>query len=84
MRTIWKYPLQIAGRNVLTVPAGARFLCVQIQRGEPCVWAEVDTEMPGEEVREVLTVATGDVRPVSPWRYIGTYQSGSFVGHVYG
>ena len=44
--TIWKYPLAgalITNSWELDIPAGARFLSVQIQDATPTLWALVDT-----------------------------------------
>jgi hypothetical protein len=42
MIRVFKYQLAIADRQVLSMPKGAKILCVQIQRASPQIWALVD------------------------------------------
>jgi hypothetical protein len=81
MRTIFKYPFT-DGQNSFAMPRGARILHLATQNGTPTLWAEVDTEQPGE-VREFRVIGTGHEVPPLPCEYIGTYLSGPFVWHVY-
>jgi len=89
MRTIHKFPLpgssRIAGDFELEMPRNADILCMQTQRGYPCVWALVDDAAPKEK-RRVVVVGTGWDLPDDMGRgeYIGTYQSeGGYVWHVF-
>lgn len=93
MKTIWKYELPLHCENapvhVLAVPPSFRPLSVQLQRGVPVIWAEVDVPSwtfdkdpdRDEDVQKLLTervhvtrCATGRPRPESPGSYLGTYQ----------
>lgn len=84
MTTIYKYSLQ-PGRTVLDLPSGAQVLTVQMQRGEPCLWAKVDTTNPPE--RRVFDVfGTGHPMPDDPrLLYVATFQmdGGALVWHVF-
>ncbi len=82
---IWKYPLRVADQQVIEMPEHATFLDVQIQYGQPCVWALVDPKAPLEFV-SIYTFGTGHEIPESRHRYyMGTYQlaDGSIVYHVF-
>ncbi len=50
MRTIWKYVIPLQNEVAVDLPRGAKILCVQSQRGIPCIWALVDPEAPTERV----------------------------------
>lgn len=87
MRTIYKYGLKTTDVQTLKMPKGARILCVQTQRDEPQLWAEVDTDAP-DESRVIETFGTGHHMRAGMGverSYVGTYQlrGGSFVYHVY-
>ncbi len=72
--TIWKYELPIVDHPVIYMPRGAKVLSVQMQRGVPCIWAEVLSSMPGEE-RHFRLVGTGhEIRGLERSRFIGTFQ----------
>ncbi len=78
--TIWKFP---AGQT-LRVPAGARWLSAQIQRGEVMAWAVVDPEAEAEEWR-IHQHGTGSDAPSPDDVYLGTVQefSWSLIWHVF-
>lgn len=84
MRTIWKYQLTTTDTQTISMPAGARILCAQLQHGTPNLWAEVDPAAPPEP-RTIRIYGTGNPAPDKPGQYVGTYQlyDGAFVGHVY-
>ena len=84
MKTIWKYGLPIAEHFVLRLPGGATILSVQAQRGNPCMWVEVDTNA-REVTRAFCLVGTGHAIPENTTHYCGTFQmeSGALVFHLY-
>jgi len=76
---IYKYPLPVHV-DAISMPKSAIVLCVQVQNGEPYIWALVD---PSESVvlRRFLTLGTGiPVHEEVAARYIGTYQLALFGG----
>jgi hypothetical protein len=79
---IYKYPLTANHIQYVNMPRGAKVLAVASQGSIPTIWAEVDPEAP-MEIRSFCTCVTGGEAPGSAWKYIGTYQSGWFVGHLY-
>ena len=83
--TIWKFSLPVADRCVLSMPAGARVLCVQTQDGYPCIWAMVDPDKPNES-RLFMVRGTGhEMGDAVGMPYIGTFQmeQGQLVFHVF-
>lgn len=80
MITIHKYRLPVS-RVQLNMPRVLQFLDVQIQDGVPTMWALVNTEAP-VETKTFLIFPTGVALP-NNCVYIGTYQAGWFVGHVF-
>lgn len=86
MKTIYKYPIGITDEQTFLMPIGANILTVQVQNGNPFVWAMVDTEAPTEEV-SIRVHGTGHpISDRSNLEYIGTFQSmygGHLVFHVF-
>jgi len=80
MRTIHKYQIHIADHQTVSMPTGATLLTVQMQHGQPCLWAEVDTSRP-EEYVPISMCGTG--HPIPAGRYIGTVQLDGFVWHYF-
>lgn len=81
---IWKYEIH-ADTECIEMPQGAKVLTVQIDQktGEPCIWAEVSPEKPMEK-RSIHIVGTGHEFPNKEYgRYVGTFQWGPLVFHVY-
>jgi len=81
IRTVYKYPIYGAGADI-QMPRGARVLCVQIQDDVPTIWALVDpnAELEGRHFRLMVTGGAFDADGLT---YVGTYQQGWFVGHVF-
>lgn len=82
--TIWKYTIETTDRQFLLMPKGAKILCVQMQHGEPRLWALVDPTAE-KEPRDVLVCGTGRQVPEGNNKYIGAYQllAGNLVFHVF-
>ena len=84
MKTIYKYPLEIADRQTLMLPAGHEILAVATQHGQPCLWVLVDTD---EELMPFGIAMYGTGMPCSQTRkdYIGTVQllNGAMVLHLF-
>lgn len=84
MQEIWKYKLE-PGTNTVTMPNGAKILCVQTQSNAPVMWALVDPNEDGKD-RVFEVVDTGWPFPDNQERkYIGTFQldRGFLVFHVF-
>jgi hypothetical protein len=85
MKTIYKYPIEITDKQTLPMPVGANILTVQVQNGNPFIWAMVDTEAP---IEGVAIIVYGTEHPIDEslnLEYIGTFQSNGkcFVFHVF-
>lgn len=82
MSVIWKYRLDAVRRVAIDMPAGARLVSVQTQDGAGCVWALVDPNAP--LVKRIVEVAgTGWDLPNDLGEYVGTFQTGPFVWHLF-
>lgn len=83
MKRIFKYPLEITDRQVIVLPIGVKPLSVQMQNGQMCLWAEVDTAA-DSTVRTIFVFGTGNPMPEEPGEYISTVQDYmGLVWHVY-
>jgi hypothetical protein len=82
--TIWKFPIETTDLQSIAIPAGSVLLSFQIQRGQPCMWAQCDPASPLEQ-RLIAVYGTGHPLPSKPGKYVGTYQlsGGALVFHVF-
>ena len=90
MNAVYKYPLPLPGQTedtfTVDIPAGAQLLTVQLQRGEPVLWALVDPE--DRPTPYTLRIAgTGHPLDASAHyhHYLGTVQmaGGALVFHYF-
>lgn len=80
---IFKYPISVRPRQVLIMPSGALLLAVQMQAETACIWAAVDP-LNSNVDRIIYTRGTGhDLDERLAGSYLGTYQEGPFVWHVF-
>jgi DNA-directed RNA polymerase subunit RPC12/RpoP len=81
---IYKYPLPIADEIGIRIPTGAQVLTVQMQKGNPCIWAIVETDAP-LITRHFCIRSTGYPFNGKEGKYIGTFQSlnGDLVFHLF-
>jgi len=83
MRRIFKYPLDIVGIQLVSMPVGAELLTVQMQQGVPCLWALVEDSAPKED-RVIYFRGTGHEAPdFKKDEHIATFQERAFVWHVF-
>lgn len=84
--TIFKYPVQVTDTFALQIPAGARFLGLQNQHGNPQMWWHVDQSIT-TVTHTFHVVGTGIPMPEESqkWKYLGTFQmlGGTLVFHVF-
>jgi hypothetical protein len=82
---IWKYPIpKVIDEFEIEMPRNARVLCVQIQKGTPCIWVKTSgrDEM---EKRKFVIIGTGNPFDAEGLVYIGTWQEwgGMLVWHLF-
>jgi hypothetical protein len=80
-KQIWKYSLE----NIIEMPKGAEILTIDIQNGQMFnaqMWVKVDTENEVEK-RMFEVIGTGQNFDDTNKKYVGTYQEGPFVWHVF-
>ena len=87
IKNIFKYNLETTDKQIVNLPKGAEILSIKVQRGEPKLWALVDSNEPLEE-RIIEIFGSGhDIHYDMgvERKFICTYQqlNGSFVGHVF-
>lgn len=90
MKTIWEFVIATTDEVQVSMPCGARILCVQTQENadadhvDVCLWALVDPTAK-TEVRTFQIVGTGHPINFDESDYIGTYQlmAGRLVFHVF-
>jgi hypothetical protein len=81
MKAIWKFKLP-APRAVIDMPVGAQVIRVARQGPVICLWAIVKTDNNTLERRQFVTVGTGSPIP-DDGRYLGTWDDGPFVWHLF-
>ena len=85
-KRIWKYQLEVVDVQNISMPKGAEILTIQVQYGEPCLWALVD---PKEEVEKRTIEIFGTGNPIlvdmEMRKYITTFNllDGGLVFHVF-
>jgi hypothetical protein len=92
MKTVWKFSLTFDGTTVfnkplpytqdVSMPEGAQILTVQMQDDTPTIWVLVNPSA-DPDTRKFMLVDTGFNEVPPDAAYIGTFQKGWFVGHVF-
>jgi len=83
--TIWKFDVPVQDELTVPMPDGAKVLTVQMQGGQPCVWALVDPDRPVRG-RQFAWRGTGhETDSLAPLMYVGTVQmmNGSLIFHLF-
>ncbi len=85
MRTIYKYPALLEDYFEVTMPVGARILTVQIQYGEPQMWALVNPSFQNKIYRFRLVGTGHPIQDNEELSYIDTFQmmNGGLVLHLF-
>jgi len=82
VKTIWKFPIPMQETVVLTMPAGAQALDVQLQGDVPMLWALVEADAPRER-RRFFIAGTGRVMRDEAGAHLGTWQQDGYVWHLF-
>ena len=85
MKRIYKYQLEVTDEQCVALPKGADLLCVQSQKGKPCLWAIIDDKVVEKEHIQIITHRTGHLTFGNIGRHLGTYQlrGGDLVFHCF-
>ncbi len=86
MQTIYKYKCPVDDEVTIQMPSGAKVLCVQVQHGEPCIWALVDRDVSEYFPRRFAWRGTGhQAEGLNNRMYVGTIQlhGGALVFHLF-
>ncbi len=87
MKTIYKYKLEVADRQIVDLPTDAVILSIQTQHNMPVLWAEVDTNSPTKPIIIEMFGTSHELREGmgTSRQYIATFQmnSGDLVFHAY-
>lgn len=87
MRSIWKFPFPVTGRQSLTLPKGSVILHIEVQRETPCLWAMVDVDQKESETRVLRIYGTGHPLnfPIERLKHLNSIMldGGSLVFHVF-
>ncbi len=88
MNSIYKYAIQpnssLNGEFVINIRThvGAKPLSVHMQRGEICVWMEVDTTQK-LTILKLYSIGTGFGQVKAGRTFLGTVLHGDYVWHIY-
>lgn len=82
---VYKYTLQVTDIQVLELPTAAKILDIQVQNGEPQLWALVDERHHYTEARTIAIYGTGHPMSENCGEYIATFQmhNGQAVVHAF-
>lgn len=85
MKRVYKYKLRIEDLQTIKLPSFAQILTVQLQKTNLCLWALVDPDETGEDLRTIEIRGTGHNMPETERKYLGTFQmmAGDLVFHVF-
>ena len=87
MQRIWKYALMTpSDQQSVSLPIGAKVLCVQMQHGLATVWALVEEDAGVGAMTTFYMFGTGHPIPLhlqEMIEYVGTVQQDMFVWHVF-
>lgn len=86
MESIWKQELNVTDNQTVSLPVGAKVLCIQEQLGNPCIWFITPSiDNPKKEDRTFSIIGTGHPQEFIHGQYIGTFQlrNGTLVFHVF-
>lgn len=80
---IYKYPINYKVVQTIELPIHSQILCLQLQLRKPFIWVRIpNPEAPTIE-RTFELLGTGEEIDNTIRQYIGTWQEGSFVWHLF-
>ena len=83
MKTVYKYPFPIQEVFSVLIPIQSKILKIDLDpTGAPCIWAEVDTDVPVASY-DFAIVGTGREIPEVNYGHVWSFIQGPFVWHIY-
>mgnify|MGYP001576669000 CR=1 FL=1 len=84
MRTIWKFEIPVEDHFEVQIPMASQVLTVDVQHGQPCIWALVNPDAERIAYKFVLR-GTGHPIEEDLGPYIGTFQlaGGGLIFHLF-
>ena len=84
MKTIWKFPFEVTDSIEIEMATGAEILHVDVQAGQPCLWARVDNNR-CKEIRRFRVAGTGHPLDDERLAHIGSFflAGGTLVFHLF-
>lgn len=82
MTTIFKFPIELNGLQIVSMPEGAQILTAQMQGDQLCLWATVNPHAPAEP-RIIRVFGTGHQIVGKTVKYIATVQHSGYVWHIF-
>jgi hypothetical protein len=84
MNTIYKYPIEITGEQIIEIVGFRKFLQAGLDpNGVPCIWALVDTESSVKHENTISIFGTGHPLPSTDLFYLNSFIERIFVWHVF-
>jgi hypothetical protein len=85
VRAVWKFKLADGVDHfALDMPVGATILSVQVQNGEPCMWALIPDTSGDREMRVFRIYETGHSMIITEkLLFLGTIQQPPYVWHLF-
>jgi hypothetical protein len=82
---IWKYEIPIQDFFEIEMPKDSEVLCVQVQRGKPCIWVRVVDPNNLKVKKAFAIVGTGQAFNDNEYFYVGSFQQdcGYLVWHLF-
>ncbi len=74
MEVVYKYQLVVTDRQEIKMPKEAKILTVQVQNGQPCIWAKVNPDNDTEKVAIRIHGTGHQIPDGERLEYIGTFQ----------
>ena len=81
--TIFKYLLDITGKQTLKLPEGAMVLSIGNQRGNLCLWAMVDPDRPTKPITIAILGTGHPINKDTKMKHLGSAVIEPFVWHVF-
>ena len=81
---IWKYEVPMQDFFEIEMPKDSEVLCVQMQRGKPCIWVRVVDPKSVVEKKVFAIIGTNQYFNDNEYFYVGTFQLGEIlVWHLF-